>query len=174
MGLLNKTYLPVLVRYDLSVDESIRLNLNVVKKIIFTVLYRNPSSNHTSPECQTFLANFENVYSQIKAEKPLATFFIGDFNVHSQLWWPDGDTTREGSELEDLFTLRGLSQLISEPTNFEPHKNLSCIDLIITNQPNLILDSGTRPSLDPYCHHPIIYGKINFRIPPPPPFERKN
>ena len=45
--------------------------------------------------------------------------------------------------------------------------------LIITDQPNLILDSGTRPSLDSFCHHQIIYGKINFRIPPPPPFERK-
>ena len=33
------------------------------------------------------------------------------------------------------------SQLISEPTNFEPHKNPSCIDLI-TDQPNIILDSG--------------------------------
>ena len=81
--------------------------------------------------------------------------------------------TPEGTELDDLFTLLGLSQFISEPTNFEPHKNPSCIDLIITNQPNLILDRGTRPSLDPYCHHQIIYGKINFRVLPPPPFERK-
>ena len=91
----------------------------------------------------------------------------GDFNAHSQLWWPDGDTTPEGTELEELFTSIGLFQLISEPTNFEPHKNPSCIDLIITDQPNLILDCGTRPSLDPYCHHQMIYGKINFRIPPP-------
>ena len=84
-----------------------------------------------------------------------------------------GDTTPEGTELEELFTLLGLSQIISEPTNFEPRKNPSCIDLIITEQPNLILDSGTRHSLDPFCHHQIIYGKINFRIPPSPPCERK-
>jgi len=66
-----------------------------------------------------------------------------------------------------------LYQVISEPTNFEPLKTASCIDLLITDQPNIILDSGTRDSLDPYCHHQIIYGKINFRIPPPLPFERK-
>ena len=119
------------------------------------------------------MANFENLYSKIKDEKPLATFFTGDFNAHSEFWWPDGDTTPEGTELEELFTRLSLSQVISEPTNFEPHKNPSCIDLIITDQPNLILDSGTRPSLDSFCHHQIIYGKINFRIPPPPPFERK-
>ena len=66
-----------------------------------------------------------------------------------------------------------LSQVISEPTNFEPNSKPSCIDIVVTDQPNLILDSGTRASLDPYCHHQIIYCKINFRIPPPPPFERK-
>ena len=58
-------------------------------------------------------------------------------------------------------------------TNFEPHKNASCIDLIFTDQPNLVLDSGTRDSLDSFCHHKIIYCKINYKIPPPPPFERK-
>ena len=63
-----------------------------------------------------------------------------------------------------------LSQVISEPTNFEPNKNPSCIDLVITDQPNLILDSGTRV---PYCHHQIIYCKVNFRIPPPPKLDRK-
>ena len=55
---------------------------------------------------------------------------------------------------------------ISEPTNFEPNKKPSCIDQVITDQPNLILDSGTR-------HHQIIYCKVNFRIPPTPPILRK-
>ena len=36
-----------------------------------------------------------------------------------------------------------------------------------------MLDSGTRPSLDPVCHHQIIHGKVNIRIPPPPPCERR-
>ena len=62
---------------------------------------------------------------------------------------------------------------MSEPTNFTPGKNPSCIDLIVTDQPNLILNSGTRPSLDSKCHHQIIHSKINFKIPPPPPTERK-
>ena len=109
VGLFYKTSLPVIVRNDLSFDESIVVELNFgKKKYFFTVLYRNPSSNHTSPEFQNFLANFENLYSKIKAEKPFATFFTGDFNAHSQLWWPDGDATPEGSALEDLFTLLGL------------------------------------------------------------------
>ena len=64
-------------------------------------------------------------------------------------------TTPEGREIDDLLTSLNLYQVISEPTNFEPNKNSSCIDLVITDQPNLILDSGTRASLDPYCYHQI-------------------
>ena len=96
----------------------------------------------------------------------LQLFFTGDFNAHSQFWWPDGDTTPEGMEIENLLTSLGLSQIISEPTNFEPSKNPSCIDLIITDQPDLIPDSGTRASFDSFCHHQIFYCKVNFRIPP--------
>ena len=81
-------------------------------------------------------------------------------------------TTPDGHEIEQLLSSLGL--VISEPTNFEPNKNPSCIDLIITDHPNLILDSGTRASLDPYCHHQITYCKVNFRIPPPSPIDRKN
>ena len=61
-------------------------------------------------------------------------FFTGDFNAHLQFWWPDGDTTAESREIENLLCLLGLSQLISDPTNFEVKKNPSCIDLVTTNR----------------------------------------
>ena len=93
------------------------------KKIFFTVLYRSPAYDHNSPNFQAFLSNFSNLYTKIQAENPFAVFFTGDFNAHSEYWWIDGDTTPEGSE----------------PTNFESNKNPSCIDLLITDQPNLIL-----------------------------------
>ena len=143
------------------------------KKIFLTVLYRSPSFDHAFPEFRGFVLNFKNLYSNIKAENPFAMFFAGDFNRKSRLWWPDGDDAPEGRELEDMFTSLGLSQVISEPTNFDPIKKTSCIDLIVTDQPNIILDSGTRASLDPFCHHQIIYCKVNFRIPPPTPSTRK-
>ena len=136
-------------------------------------MYRSPASDHNSPNFQTFLSNFSNLYTKIKAENPFSTFFTVDFNARSQFRWPGGDITPEGTKIEYLLTSLGLSHVISEPTNFEPNKNPSCIDLVITDQPNLIPDSGTRASLDPYCHHQIIYCKINFRTPPPPAFDRK-
>ena len=87
VALFYKNSLPVIVRNDLSLDELIVVELKFGRrKIFFTVLYRSPSSNHTSPEFQTILTNFENLYSKIKAEKPFAAFFAGDFNAHSSLW----------------------------------------------------------------------------------------
>ena len=143
------------------------------KKIFFTVLYRSPVFNHASPEFLDFLSNVTNLYSKIKNENPYASFFTGDFNGHSQFWWHDGDTTAEGREIENLLSSLGLSQLISETTNFEPNKKPSCIDLVTTDQPNLVPDSGTRASLDSFCHHQITYCTVNFNIHPPPPFERR-
>ena len=173
VGLFFKNSLPVIVRTDLSFDQSIVIEIKFGrKKIFFIVLYRNPAFSHNSLEFQVFLLNFKKLHSKIQCENPFATFYTGDFNAHSQLWWHDGDTNPEGIEIENLFTSLGLSQIISEPTNFEPNKNPSCIDLIATDQPNLILDCGTRASLDTYCHHQILYCRVNFKI-PPPPFERK-
>ena len=174
VGLFYKTSLPVIHRDDLSFDESIVIELKVGrKKVFFTVLYRSPSNKHGSHEFDNFLSNFRNLYSNIEAENPYATFFTGDFNGHSQNWWPDGDTNAEGREIEDIFASLNLTQIISEPTNFQPGKRPSCIDLIVTDQPNLVIESGTRPSLDSTCHHQIIYCNVNFKIPPPPATDRQ-
>ena len=48
----------------------------------------------------------------------------------------------------------------------------SCIDLILTDQPTLIADSGVQPSLHCNCHHQITHFKININIKYPPPYER--
>ena len=174
VGLFYKNSLPVKIRYDLCFDESIVVELKFGrKKIFFTVLYRSPASNYTSPEFMAFLSNVSNLYTKINNENPYASFFTGDFNGHSQFWWPDGDTTAEGREIENLISSLGLSQLISEPTNFDPNKNPSCIDLVITGPPNLVLDSGTRASLDSFCHHQITYCRVNFNLPPPHPLLKK-
>ena len=63
------------------------------KKIFFTVLYRSPAIDHNFPNFQALLTDFGNLYAKIKTENPFATFFTGDFNAHSQYWWPDGDNS---------------------------------------------------------------------------------
>ena len=96
VGLCFKNSLPVVVRNDLSYDESIVVEMKFGRKnICFTILYRSQFFIHNSPEFQTFFLNFRNLHSRIKAAIPFATFFT-DFNAHSKFWWSDGDTTPEG------------------------------------------------------------------------------
>ena len=59
----------------------------------------------------------------MKKDNPFAVFFAGDFNGHFQLRWSDGDTTGEGTAIEQLTSLMAPNQLLKEPTNFEPNKN---------------------------------------------------
>ena len=56
----------------------------------------------------------------------------------------------------------------------EPNSTIStCIDLILTNQPFLFVDSGVIHSPDSLLKHQIIFGKLNFNVPCPPPYKRK-
>ena len=125
--------------------------------MFFTVLYRSPSTIAGPSAFDIFLSNIETLCVNIRNENPYAVFFTGDFNCYSQYWWPDGETSAEGNGIEEFTLSLGLTQIISEPTNFEPHKNPSCIDLIFSDQPYLIMESGTRSSLDVLCHHQIIF-----------------
>ena len=54
---------------------------SVAKRYFFTVLYLSPACNHSSPEFQAFLFNFENLHSKIPAENPFA-FFILVISMH--------------------------------------------------------------------------------------------
>ena len=92
-------------------------------------------------------------------------FFTGDFNARSQNWWTDGNINNEGIAIDNLLSALDLTQIICEHTNFEKKKKPSCIDLIFCDQPNIIVDSGVRPSLDPFCKHQITYCNINFNMP---------
>ena len=51
------------------------------------------------------------------------------------------NTSTEGSKLFSLTSSNGFSQLINEPTHIQPNSS-SCIDLTLTDQPNLSMNSG--------------------------------
>ena len=50
---------------------------------------------------------------------------------------------------------------------------INSIDLIFTNQPNLIIESGVQATLSNTCHHQIIYAKISFKIYYSPSYKRE-
>ena len=173
VGIFYKSSLSLKIRNDLSFDECIVTELRFGrKKIFFTVLYRNPADKADSPEFEKFTSNIEILAKDIKLENPSVMLFAGDFNAHSESWWSGGNSNKEGLELENTFSDLDLTQLITEPTNFRKNCNPSSIDLFLTDQPNLITNSGARPSLDPTCEHQMIFCKLNFKPPILPPSKR--
>ena len=72
----------------------------------------------------------------------------GDFNVRSSSWWSDDINIVEGTRVESITSYYGLHQIINESIHILP-SFVSCIHLIFTNQPNLvIINSGVHPSLN--------------------------
>ena len=139
------------------------------KKGYVAVLYRSPSQN--SLEFDNFILKFEMMLSDINSSNPHFSIILGDFNERSSNWWQGDTQTSEGSRIDYLTTSYGFQQLISEPTHILKNSSY-CVDLIFTDQPNLITDSGTHPSLHPNCHHNITFCKINLKITYPPPYRR--
>ena len=117
-----------------------------------SVIYRSPSQNN---EFEVFLSNMEKLLSDINKRKPSLSVITGDFNARSSYWWCKDINTTEGSNLFSQTSSNGFS----------------CIDLILTDQPNLSMNSGVNSSLHPNCHHHIVHSRfnLNFYYPPPCP-----
>ena len=119
-----------------------------------------------------FLSNFEKMLQEISAFKPDFSIILRDFNARSKSWWNSDINTNEGTKIDAVTSSYGLQQLISQPTHLLPNSS-SSIDLIFTDQPSLVVDSGTHPSFHPNCHHQIVYCKLNLKIVYPTPYQRQ-
>ena len=100
-----------------------------------------------------------------------ATVATGDFNARLSKWWTDDKKSQKGLKIENLLSQFSISHVINKPTHISQNFN-SSIDLLFTNQQNLITDLGVHPSLHSNCHHQIIYRKFNLKTFYPPQYER--
>ena len=103
--------------------------------------------------------NFELLLSKLHAENPFCVIITGDFNCRSTQWWENDIENDEGKLFEPVTSDLGLHQLISEPKHLMGDSR-SCIDLILTDQPNLIIESGVHPSLHEHCHGQLSVSNI--------------
>ena len=163
--------LPIKRRTDLElVQEIIVTEITIArKKIFFITVYRSPSQN--SEQFEHFIASLQMTLNQLQGERPHTLIITGDFNCRSSQWWAADVESPEGTALDEIIETNNLSQLIDEPTNIRC-EGMPCIDLIITDKPNLFVESGVHSSLDNRCQHQIIYGKLNISVPCPPPYKR--
>ena len=97
--------------------EVLFIKLNFRKKKRFVSCSYNPNKNNISSHLQR-LRNSLDLYSA-KYENII---LIGDFNI-----------SPEDSHMETFCKSYGLQNLIKVPTCHKNPKNLSCIDLILTN-----------------------------------------
>ena len=126
---------------------------------------------HSTYTWDLVISNFEIMLSDIPSFNPDFSIILSNFNARLSTWWVGDTQTSEGSQIDSLTTSYGFKQKLSESTHFL--KNYySCIDLILTDQPILIIDSGDHPSLHPNCQNKIIPCKIDFKIVYPPPYMR--
>ena len=153
-----------------NLDECLLCELSYKNERCFiATLYRSPSQSRE--EFEKFLSNFEVFIKAISNQKDAISIIMGDLNARSSNWCKYDTSNNEGVQTDSITSTHGLEQLISEPTHILSNSSL-CIDLIFTNQPNLVVDSGTHPSLHPNCHHQIIHCKINLQVEYPPPNQR--
>ena len=139
-------------------------NCNKFCKIVS--LYRSP--NQSQDEFETFIDNVDKIFET----KPFLVIGLGDFNAKLSQCYKNDKATTEGSKIANLTSQYGLKQIINQPTHILNNSS-SCIDLLFTSQPNLVMESGVHLSLHSNCHHHIIYARFNLNIYYPPPYESK-
>ena len=163
--------LPLKVKNIHYLQECINFEIIIKGKLCnFITLYRSP--NQSQDDFEPFVNNFESNLDSVMVNNPFLTVVLGDFNAKSSLWYNSDITTYEGSKIDDVTSQFGLQQIIKEPTHIIGNSS-SCIDLIFTIQPNLIMESGVHSSLHSNCHHHRAFAKFNQKIHYPSPYERE-
>ena len=125
---ISNTYLQECLIFEISINN---------KKGYVVSLYRSPGQ--TQDEFYSFINNLKKLIIDIYSRKANFVLMMGDFNAKSCNWSIDDTTTLEGAQLDSITSLNGIKQLVSEPTHILQQSS-SCIDLIFTNQPNIVMD----------------------------------
>ena len=102
----------------------------------------------------------------------MRSVITGDFNARCSRWWENDITNLTGEEIDTLTSSAGYAQIIDKPTHIL-NNSMSCIDLIFCTNKNITSNHGVDVSIFDKCHHNIIFGKFDIRVPLPPTFVRK-
>ena len=136
-------------------QETIVAEVNIGRKKIFLITVFEILAKN-SEQCEVFMSKLQSTAVRLEQENSTAILITGDFNCRPSQYWEGEDDHPEGIALEEFIEKNNLYQLINEATNIG-RENMSCIDLIITDHPNLFVKSGFHPSLDVHCQHQLVY-----------------
>ncbi len=127
--------------------ESVWSEIRIGSKIlILGCLYRPPTSDSS-----IFAEALEDAIDNINHQHKI--LLVGDFNATSPAWCASDSYNEAGRLLEPLFYSLGLHQSLSSPTHLRADGSLgSLLDLVVTNDPNLISDVSTHPPIGSSDH----------------------
>ena len=140
-----KISLPLKMKNIHYFQECINFEIKIRDKLCnFISLYRSP--NQSQDDFQSFINKLGYNLDSVMVNNPFLTVILGDFNAKSSLWYNNDATTYEGSKIDGVTSQFGLQQIIKEHIHFIGDSS-SCIDLILTTQPNLVMEAGVHSSL---------------------------
>ena len=116
----------------------------------FISLYRSPSQS--SDEFENFVYNLDFMLEALTHKNHFLTVIIWDFNAKFNKSCSTDETTHKATRLDNLTSQYGLTQLLKEPTDISDNYR-SCIDLIFTSQPNLVIYFDIHSSLNENYYH---------------------
>ena len=145
--------------------------MKIVDKICsFISFYR--SLSQTQNEFGKFSEKLERCLDRLFQSNSFLIGVIEDFNFKSSQWYYHNKSSSEDNAVGTITKQYGLQQVIKEPRYILDNSS-TCIDLIFTSQPNLIIESGVHPPWHSKRHHKIVCATINLQIHFPPPFSRQ-
>ena len=161
-----KEYIPLVRRDDLcALSNSLVTEIHLEnKKCFLACLYQ--SFSQTQHEFENFCTNLDTLMDHINNELPICSVITGDLNVRYSNWCDKDITNSVGCEIYTLTSSAGYKQIINKPTH-TVNNSSACIDVIFCYNLNLLSNCGVDLSLFEKCHHNIIFGQINIRIPLP-------
>ena len=167
-------HLPVAPRPDLLVagQESVWVEIKHKpnEKILIGVYYRPP--NQSAADRDTFLVKFSQTVASVLEENPKSILIMGDFNDRCVHWDDNHSSSELGTKLYDLVTDNGLTQLIDSPTHLDnTGRPQHLLDLILTDSPELILDSHVLAPIGK-CRHCPTFVKLAISLPKDRPYKR--
>ena len=151
-----KDNLPFLRRIDLERNDTELLWVELKikpKSIIIGVCYRPPGQSRD--QVNSFISSLQSQIEQVCSMNLNSVYLIGDFNDRCQDWNDNHVHSELKLELVELVNMSNMSQMISEPTHFTQTSH-NLLDIIITDSPHLISDSGTLPPMGT-SRHSIIF-----------------
>ena len=162
--------IPVKHLHDFNIRdiEIVCVELKLAKKrIVIACIYR-PPGNRT--DANTLIEHFQFVINMMIDKDPESIIILGDFNDRCLNWHDSHSQSELGTKLRDCVSGNLLFQIIEEPTHYAPNSN-SLLDLIITDSPGYILDSGVGvPIGDPY--HCYVFCRLSIKYNTDKKYER--